>query len=131
MYWGFTGSCEKFIQEAGPPGGSVHIKCPYNGWDKGRHKYFCKAAKDGGCDILVSDEEHRQLTEPEPESQRLNLTYHKQDKYFMVTMTNLTGEDTGVYWCAADSPQPSDRPDLISEVYIHGKFRTEKTFFNS
>ena len=114
------------MRETRPPGGSVHIKCPYHGWYKDGHKYFCKAAKDGGCDILVSDEEHKQLT-----YQRLNLTYHKRDKYFRVTMTNLTGEDTGVYWCAADRPPPSDRPDLISEVHIQGKFRSEKTFFHS
>ena len=123
---GFTGSCEAFIQETRPPGGSVDIKCPFNGWYEGGHKYFCKAAKDGGCDILVSDEEHRQLT-----SQRLTLTDHKQGRHFMVTMTNLTEEDTGVYWCAADRPPPSDRPDLISEVHIQGKFRSEKIFFHS
>ena len=126
VYLGFTGSCEEIMRETRPPGGSVLIKCPYNGWYKDGHKYFCKAAKDGGCDILVSDEEHRQLT-----SQRLNLTYHKQDKYFIVTMTNLTGEDTGVYWCAADGPPPFDRPGLLSEVHIQDKFRSEKTSFHS
>ncbi|XP_076142671.1 polymeric immunoglobulin receptor-like [Alosa pseudoharengus] len=102
--------CKDIKKETGPPAGVVTIKCPYDAQYVDRHKYFCKGT---GCDIIVSDEESRQ-----PTSQRLNLTDHKQDRYFMVAMTNLTGEDTGVYWCAAGGASPSDTPDLLMEVHI-------------
>ncbi|XP_076142668.1 polymeric immunoglobulin receptor-like isoform X2 [Alosa pseudoharengus] len=102
--------CKVIKKETGPPAGVVTIKCPYDAQYVDRHKYFCRGT---GCDIIVSDEESRQ-----PTSQRLNLTDHKQDRDFLVTMTNLTGEDTGVYWCAAGGASPSDTPDLLMEVHI-------------
>ncbi|KAG5278171.1 hypothetical protein AALO_G00095980 [Alosa alosa] len=103
-------SYEDIIKETGPLAGVVTIKCPYDAQHVDRHKYFCKGA---GCDIIVSDKESRQRT-----SQRLKLTDHKQGKNFLVTMTNLTGEDTGVYWCAAGGASPSETPDLLMEVHI-------------
>ncbi|XP_062388885.1 polymeric immunoglobulin receptor-like [Sardina pilchardus] len=102
--------CEDIKTETGPPAGVVIIKCPYDAQYAHRHKYFCKGT---GCDIIVSDEENGQ-----PTSQRLNLTDNKQERNFLVTMTNLTGEDTGVYWCAAGGPSPSNTPDLLKEVHI-------------
>ncbi|KAL2086334.1 hypothetical protein ACEWY4_017393 [Coilia grayii] len=95
-------------------GGSVNIKCSYDRRFLQRNKYFCKTIGDTGCDILVSNEDTRQ-----PVSPRLNLADQQQDSSFIVSITNLSAEDAGVYWCAAGGSSPSAGPELLTEVHIH------------
>lgn len=120
---GFTGYCKE-RRETGEPGRSLNIKCSYQDHHAERCKYFCKTIDDRGCDIIVSSEQ--------PTPGRLNLTDYKQQRHFLVTLFELTDEDTGVYWCAVGGASSTDKIELLEEVFISGRlFRNEmKHFFN-
>ncbi|KAL2086336.1 hypothetical protein ACEWY4_017395 [Coilia grayii] len=109
----FTGICKDPEKITASSGGSVNIKCSYDRRFLQRNKYFCKTIGDTGCNILVSNEDTRQ-----PVSPRLNLADQQQDSSFIVSITNLSTEDAGVYWCAAGGSSPSAGPQLLTEVHI-------------
>ncbi|XP_051560098.1 polymeric immunoglobulin receptor-like isoform X2 [Myxocyprinus asiaticus] len=79
----------------GHEGNSADIRCPYNPDHKKEVKSLCK----GKCSIqdihtiIRSDEDHVNKPNILPNNDAIN-------NLFTVTITNLTAEDAGIYWCA-------------------------------
>lgn len=76
----------------GENGGSVMISCKYNPVYRNNTKYWCKGKIYELCKIVVKTPRNR----PNPRS---TIADDKDAGVFTVTMTSLTKNDAGQYWC--------------------------------
>ncbi|XP_074463789.1 CMRF35-like molecule 7 [Larus michahellis] len=80
---------------SGFPGGSVEVPCKYKPELADANKYWCRGSSWFSCSILV------QTTTPRNEVlwDRVSLRDDPVHHMFVVTMENLTVEDSDQYWC--------------------------------
>ncbi|XP_068015516.1 polymeric immunoglobulin receptor-like [Melanerpes formicivorus] len=85
----------------GEVGGSVTHQCFYSTTPANRHdrKYWCKVAGGGVCSTIVSTAGYTS----QAHQGRVSLQDVPQNGTFMVTMAELTENDTGIYRCGIGS----------------------------
>ncbi|KAL2086326.1 hypothetical protein ACEWY4_017385 [Coilia grayii] len=77
----------------------VTVKCKYQDVDKDKSKYVCKNEVDG-CKRKIRTGRKDQWWN----SRKFSLYDNTTGRFFLVSISNLTKEDAGIYWCAVDEP---------------------------
>ncbi|XP_034150356.1 CMRF35-like molecule 8 [Esox lucius] len=123
--------CNKSVTETVHLGGEVNIVCNYPEKQENSNKYFCKEDNDSKtCDYRISDEIH---SSPKNGKYSLGFYNKKVEKSFTVTISNLTEDDTGTYWCGVENRAEVEtwREDnyisLITEVHLNVTVSATKT----
>uniref|UniRef100_A0AAY4A5L5 Immunoglobulin domain-containing protein n=1 Tax=Denticeps clupeoides TaxID=299321 RepID=A0AAY4A5L5_9TELE len=101
----------------GYEGGEVDIRCPYEDKYDKYTKYLCRGECLIGQSIKI---EHGQTSAAEG---RFSLYDNTTAGSFTVTITGLTAQDSGKYWCGIDRPSWKDlytELQLKIIVSIHG-----------
>ncbi|XP_064848355.1 CMRF35-like molecule 3 [Oncorhynchus masou masou] len=94
----------ELITVEGYEGGKAEIRCPYREeWS--HQKYLCK----GDCPVFNKD---KVITTEEGENSASNGRYSlkdiREESVFIVTITNLTLNDAGRYWCGVTKSLADD-----------------------
>ncbi|KAM6163527.1 CMRF35-like molecule 8 [Rhynchocyon petersi] len=79
----------------GTEGGSLSVQCQYAEKYKDNDKYWCREPSVRPCNKIVRTSK----SEREKQRGRVSLRDDPAQLNFTVTMTHLTAEDKGVYWC--------------------------------
>uniref|UniRef100_A0AAY3ZZC4 Immunoglobulin domain-containing protein n=1 Tax=Denticeps clupeoides TaxID=299321 RepID=A0AAY3ZZC4_9TELE len=107
----------KLTPVIGYEGGEVDIRCPYEDKYDKYTKYLCRGECLIGQSIKI---EHGQTSAAEG---RFSLYDNTTAGSFTVTITGLTAQDSGKYWCGIDRPSWKDlytELQLKIIVSIHG-----------
>ncbi|XP_062388102.1 uncharacterized protein LOC134076855 [Sardina pilchardus] len=105
---------ESVITVTGYVGRSVGIRCPYDRGYDGYSKYLCKGTcpRMGGKDIPIRTEADQ--------TKAINGRFSLHDKttagVFTVTITGLSAEDSGQYWCGVKTG--FGRYDVLTELKL-------------
>ncbi|XP_035239536.1 polymeric immunoglobulin receptor-like isoform X2 [Anguilla anguilla] len=73
---------------------SETIRCQYSADYTNSVKYWCKKAGEDGCSPVVN-------TENKERENRTQIRDDRSNRQFLITISNLTAQDTGVYYCGA------------------------------
>uniref|UniRef100_G3SRX5 Ig-like domain-containing protein n=1 Tax=Loxodonta africana TaxID=9785 RepID=G3SRX5_LOXAF len=79
-------------------GESLSVQCRYEEKFKESNKYWCREPALRPCYKIVETSG----SEREKRRRRVSISDHPAQLSFTVTMTNLTVEDAGKYWCGID-----------------------------
>uniref|UniRef100_A0A8C7HYU0 Immunoglobulin domain-containing protein n=1 Tax=Oncorhynchus kisutch TaxID=8019 RepID=A0A8C7HYU0_ONCKI len=83
----------------GYEGGKAEIRCPYREQLRSHQKYLCK----GDCSVFNKDKViETEAGENSASKGRYSLKDNREESVFIVTITNLTLNDAGRYWCGVD-----------------------------
>uniref|UniRef100_A0A8C7HYI6 Immunoglobulin V-set domain-containing protein n=1 Tax=Oncorhynchus kisutch TaxID=8019 RepID=A0A8C7HYI6_ONCKI len=83
----------------GCEGGKAEIRCPYKEEWRSHQKYPCK----GDCSVFNKDKVIKtEAGENSASNGRYSLKDNREESVFIVTITNLTLNDAGRYWCGVD-----------------------------
>nr|XP_046216335.1 LOW QUALITY PROTEIN: CMRF35-like molecule 8 [Oncorhynchus gorbuscha] len=84
----------------GYEGGKAEIRCPYREEWRSHQKYLCK----GDCPVFNKDKVIKtEAGENSASNGRYSLKDNREESVFIVTITNLTLNDAGRYWCGVDT----------------------------
>lgn len=110
-----TGASEKkeIYKVAGYVGHSITLKCKYGDNVKGKSKYLCKY-ENNGCKRKIRTGQKEQLWE----RGKFSLYDNTTGQYFLVSITNLSIEDHGKYWCAEDEPFDNDSEVAVDKFNV-------------
>ncbi|KAM9492062.1 uncharacterized protein ACWYII_004067 isoform 4-T4 [Salvelinus alpinus] len=90
-------------------GGNAHIQCPYDRGYETNQKYLSKGTyRDSVVVIQTQKQRHPAWTH----QGRYSLCDNTERRVFTVTITNLTLEDSGTYWCGVNTWGP-DQPTEV------------------
>uniref|UniRef100_A0A8C1LGF8 Immunoglobulin domain-containing protein n=1 Tax=Cyprinus carpio TaxID=7962 RepID=A0A8C1LGF8_CYPCA len=88
------------ISVTGYSGGGVNITCRYDRKYTDNAKYFCRGQWKTTCsDVIRTDMKNENKW---VDSGRFSLFDYTRAALFTVTFRNLSEQDSGMYWCAAD-----------------------------
>ncbi|KTG38100.1 hypothetical protein cypCar_00045874, partial [Cyprinus carpio] len=88
------------ISVTGYSGGGVNITCRYDREYTDNAKYFCRGQWKTTCsDLIKTDMKNENKW---VDSGRFSLFDYTRAALFTVTFRNLSEQDSGMYWCAAD-----------------------------
>nr|XP_023677729.1 CMRF35-like molecule 4 [Paramormyrops kingsleyae] len=88
----------ELIKVIGLSGGMAVIQCPYDGYYGTNQKYLCKGEVFKYCSDVIKNN----LDEIFIEDQRFKLYDDRNRNVFTVTISSLSEEDAGAYWCGVD-----------------------------
>ncbi|XP_031662908.1 CMRF35-like molecule 1 isoform X1 [Oncorhynchus kisutch] len=89
----------ELITVEGYEGGKAEIRCPYREQLRSHQKYLCK----GDCSVFNKDKViETEAGENSASKGRYSLKDNREESVFIVTITNLTLNDAGRYWCGVD-----------------------------
>nr|XP_029509232.1 CMRF35-like molecule 3 [Oncorhynchus nerka] len=89
----------ELITVEGYEGGKAEIRCPYREEWRSHQKYLCK----GDCPVLNKNKVIKtEAGENSASNGRYSLKDNREESVFIVTITNLTLNDAGRYWCGVD-----------------------------
>ncbi|XP_038820182.1 CMRF35-like molecule 5 [Salvelinus namaycush] len=89
----------ELITVEGYEGGKAEIRCPYREEWRSHQKYLCK----GVCTVFNKDKVIKtEAGENSASKWRYSLKDNREESVFIVTITNLTLNDAGRYWCGED-----------------------------
>ncbi|XP_020318969.1 CMRF35-like molecule 5 isoform X3 [Oncorhynchus kisutch] len=89
----------ELITVEGCEGGKAEIRCPYKEEWRSHQKYPCK----GDCSVFNKDKVIKtEAGENSASNGRYSLKDNREESVFIVTITNLTLNDAGRYWCGVD-----------------------------
>nr|XP_054599435.1 CMRF35-like molecule 1 [Nothobranchius furzeri] len=91
-------------------GGSVSISCKYPPTEENTTWYFCKDSLT--CRNISSEGSSQKMQD------RFSLMDDEQQEIYTVTISNLTQDDSGSYWCATKSLKDGFI-SCLSEVHLH------------
>nr|XP_046216330.1 CMRF35-like molecule 5 isoform X2 [Oncorhynchus gorbuscha] len=90
----------ELITVEGYEGGKAEIRCPYREEWRSHQKYLCK----GDCPVFNKDKVIKtEAGENSASNGRYSLKDNREESVFIVTITNLTLNDAGRYWCGVDT----------------------------
>nr|XP_046216336.1 polymeric immunoglobulin receptor-like isoform X1 [Oncorhynchus gorbuscha]XP_046216337.1 polymeric immunoglobulin receptor-like isoform X2 [Oncorhynchus gorbuscha] len=90
----------ELITVEGYEGGKAEIRCPYREEWRSHQKYLCK----GDCPVFNKDKVIKtEAGENSASNGRYSLKDNREESVFIVTITNLTFNDAGKYWCGVDT----------------------------
>ncbi|XP_045061805.1 CMRF35-like molecule 8 isoform X2 [Coregonus clupeaformis] len=97
--------CEKSVTETVYLGGEATISCNYPEDREDSTKHFCKEQDRFICNSMNSNN---------------NKMYdNSTEKFYSVTISDLTEDDTGTYWCGVETSRTEDRYiALITQVKL-------------
>ncbi|XP_072513072.1 polymeric immunoglobulin receptor-like [Salminus brasiliensis] len=81
----------------GTEGDVVEVRCPYASNYQQHSKYFCKEKED---ECLTEQTGLHSQTQLQKKVKRFSLSDNTTAGVFTVTISGLTSEDSGKYWCA-------------------------------
>ncbi|KAM6163525.1 polymeric immunoglobulin receptor-like [Rhynchocyon petersi] len=96
----------------GTEGGPLSVQCRYAEKYKDNDKYWCREPSVRPCDKIVRTSK----SEREKQRGRVSIRDDPAQLSFTVTMTHLTAEDEGVYWCGIFVTLISD-PKLLDPTF--------------
>ncbi|XP_048846716.1 CMRF35-like molecule 5 [Brienomyrus brachyistius] len=88
----------ELIKVSGLSGGKAVIQCVYDGYYGTNQKYLCKGEVFKYCSDVIKNN----LDEIFIEDQRFKLYDDRNQNVFTVTISSLSEEDAGTYWCGVD-----------------------------
>ncbi|XP_076148941.1 polymeric immunoglobulin receptor-like [Alosa pseudoharengus] len=97
----------------GSPGNTLNVSCHYAAKYANMQKHFCKVMEDGQCSMRVSSREN--ISDTTQNHSRFSLTDYPQQMNFTVRLSHLRAEDTGVYLCGAQNPEPPFNRVLVGD----------------
>ncbi|KAL2086327.1 hypothetical protein ACEWY4_017386 [Coilia grayii] len=108
-----------FGQVSGYVGQNITVKCEYEDADKDKRKYMCKNEAEGCKDRIRKDIKDQWVSKG-----RFSLYDNITGRFFLATISNLTKEDAGIYWCAVDEPVSDDSKVSMDKfnvirLYVH------------
>ncbi|MBN3312445.1 PIGR protein, partial [Atractosteus spatula] len=74
---------------------SATVRCSYSAGYKSNNKYWCRGAKRADCSTVVNTEDHRR-------EGRTSIRDDPAQRTFTVTISDLSLEDEGWYWCGIE-----------------------------
>uniref|UniRef100_A0A8C7JJ15 Immunoglobulin domain-containing protein n=1 Tax=Oncorhynchus kisutch TaxID=8019 RepID=A0A8C7JJ15_ONCKI len=102
--------CEKSVTETAFLGGEATIRCNYPEDHKDDIKYFCKEDSESDCENKISDIDHEK-------PRRYSLSKRRRERFYTVTISDLTEDDTGTYWCGVETSRTEQHYiTLITQV---------------
>ncbi|XP_048051336.1 CMRF35-like molecule 8 isoform X2 [Megalobrama amblycephala] len=123
----FSSICTAVVVEArvtvtGYRGERVDIRCPYESGYESNPKYFCR----GECLLITST---IVKTGSPAQDERFSLIDDKKKRVFTVTITDLSTEDEGKYWCVVERPLSRylTLTDIFSEMFLKVKLDRNAT----
>ncbi|XP_064816760.1 polymeric immunoglobulin receptor-like isoform X2 [Oncorhynchus masou masou] len=106
--------CEKSVTETAFLGGEASIRCNYPEDHENRIKYFCKEQDRFICNSMNS--KNNKISDT---VQRLSLSDNRSERFSTVTISDLTEDDTGTYWCGVETSRTEQRYiTLITQVKL-------------
>ncbi|XP_032898783.1 CMRF35-like molecule 1 [Amblyraja radiata] len=79
---------------SGTLGGAVTIRCQYHAYYKCHVKYLCKGSDWKSCSFLANSSSHHKNIDD-----RIIMVDNKTAGEFITKVTQLSANDTGIYWC--------------------------------
>ncbi|XP_033831884.2 polymeric immunoglobulin receptor-like [Periophthalmus magnuspinnatus] len=92
-------------------GQSVTLQCPYPDEHRPNTKFLCKGDKRTTCQTVVSSRERKD---------RFRLQDTRSSSSFSVTITGLTQNDAGAYWCGSDSQWTAEKNYSRIQLTLNG-----------
>ncbi|XP_045565601.1 uncharacterized protein DDB_G0271670 isoform X3 [Salmo salar] len=106
--------CEKSLTETAFLGGEATIRCNYPEDHEDSIKYFCK--ESNGFKTCVNMISANQTT---TKAGRFSVSDNRRERFSTVTISNLTEDDTGTYWCGVETSRTEQRYiTLITQVKL-------------
>nr|XP_015197690.1 PREDICTED: CMRF35-like molecule 5 isoform X6 [Lepisosteus oculatus] len=99
---------------SGSEGGSVEIRCDYPDGYQYKEKYWCRHPC-GNKDVLIKTGK----TDTVVSVGRFSLFVNISVRTFTVTMSRLTLQDTGVYYCGLEQWGPDKYTEMLLRVTEH------------
>ncbi|KAL1005431.1 hypothetical protein UPYG_G00059060 [Umbra pygmaea] len=107
--------CKKSVTQTGYLGRDVNIICNYPEDYKNSIKYFCKERSDfKTCSFLISAH-HDSATRA---AGKFSLTDNRTERRYTVTISNLTEDDAGTYWCGLETRTEARYIALITAIKL-------------
>ncbi|XP_053353915.1 uncharacterized protein LOC128526266 [Clarias gariepinus] len=98
-------SYKKSISETVHVGGDLNISCKYPESLRSNSKFSCKMSlQDSACSYKTSINESRKHINME----KWSLYDDRERRILSVSIRNVTGRDSGEYWCGAEAAWESD-----------------------
>ena len=110
--------------ELGSVGQDISIKCPYDIKYTNELKYLCKNEGVACKDRVRTEIKDKWVNSPYKDKKRFSLYDNTTGGVFIVSITNLTKEDAGIYWCGVHvsfQKNSSLSVDNITEVILNVK----------
>ncbi|XP_059407682.1 CMRF35-like molecule 2 [Carassius carassius] len=105
------------ISVRGYSGGGVNITCRYDRKYTDKNKYFCKGQWKITCsDLIRTDKKNKWV-----DSGRFSLFDDTRAAVFTVTFRDLSEQDSGTYWCAADISWGKDSYTEVNLIVESGE----------
>ncbi|XP_064856728.1 CMRF35-like molecule 8, partial [Oncorhynchus nerka] len=106
--------CVKSVTETAFLGGEATIRCNYPEDHEDNIKYFCKESNDfKTCVYMVAA---HQTT---AEAGRFSVSDNRTERFSTMTISDLTEDDTGTYWCGVETSRTEQRYiTLITQVKL-------------
>uniref|UniRef100_A0A8C8RWE3 Immunoglobulin domain-containing protein n=1 Tax=Pelusios castaneus TaxID=367368 RepID=A0A8C8RWE3_9SAUR len=82
----------------GPLGGELTVRCWYARGYETYIKYWCRGTIQTSCHVVVQTSDSEAIVK----QGRVSIRDIRTIYMFMVTMKNLTGGDSGIYWCGIE-----------------------------
>ncbi|XP_076842057.1 polymeric immunoglobulin receptor-like [Brachyhypopomus gauderio] len=106
----------RFISETRYVGGSVDISCSYPESQRSDPKFLCKRVDIGICAYRAAVKESgRWINEG-----HISLYDDRTNQILTVTIREVTEQDSGTYWCGAESDWESDHGYMVymTQIYL-------------
>ncbi|XP_031667465.1 CMRF35-like molecule 7 isoform X2 [Oncorhynchus kisutch] len=105
---------EKSVTETAFLEGEANIRCNYPEDHEDDIKYFCKESNDfKTCVYMVA------AHQTSAEAGRFSLSDNRTERFSTVTISDLTEDDTGTYWCGVETSRTEQRySTLITQVKL-------------
>lgn len=105
--------CRTSESKAAYLGGSVTIDCKYPESEESNIRYFCKEDEKLNCKNVIMARAENNSTRTD----RFILSNGRVNGVYHVTISSLTKEDAGKYWCAMKRTEPASIAKL-TEVHL-------------
>nr|XP_046190541.1 polymeric immunoglobulin receptor-like isoform X2 [Oncorhynchus gorbuscha] len=106
--------CEKSVTETAVLGGEATIRCIYPEDHEDDIKYFCKEQDRFICNSMNS--KNNKISDT---VQRFSVSDNRGERFSTVTISDLTVDDTGTYWCGVETSRTEQRYiTLITQVKL-------------